>query len=56
MSYTLGFIGAGNMAEAIARSAIDNHVLSSAGMIAADPTPQRQDAFKAMGIADGTRI
>ena len=56
MKYELGFIGAGNMAEAICRAAIDQNVLSADQIIAADPSVERRDAFVAMGVnvADDT--
>ncbi len=50
MQYELGFIGAGNMAEAIAKAAIDKHILQPQQIIAADPSPQRRDAFKKLGV------
>jgi pyrroline-5-carboxylate reductase len=51
MPHTLGFIGAGNMAEAIARAAIDHGVLRPGDMIACDPTEARRAVFTSMGIA-----
>lgn len=50
----LGFVGAGNMAEAIARSAISAGVLRPDQMMAADPSAQRLAVFEAMGarVAD----
>lgn len=51
MKYDLGFLGAGNMAEAIARAAIDKGVLPPQAMIAADPALARRDVFQAMGVA-----
>jgi pyrroline-5-carboxylate reductase len=51
MTYELGFIGAGNMAEAIARAAIDRGVLQAGQMIAFDPTPARQQVFRQLGVA-----
>lgn len=51
MQYTLGFLGAGNMAEAIAKAAIDKGVLTPAQMIAADPAAARREVFTEMGIA-----
>ena len=51
MQYELGFIGAGNMAEAIARAAIDRQILAAGQMIAFDPTPARVKLFAEMGIA-----
>ncbi|MEO1235803.1 MAG: pyrroline-5-carboxylate reductase [Planctomycetota bacterium] len=51
MEYTLGLIGAGNMAEAIVRGAIDNGVLPPAKIAAADPSVERREVFEAMGVA-----
>ncbi len=51
MKYRLGLIGAGNMAEAIARGAIESGVLSADQIVAADPSPARQQVFKDLGIA-----
>ena len=51
MTYELGFIGAGNMAEAIARAALDKGVLSAGQMIASDPAEPRRGVFAALGIA-----
>jgi pyrroline-5-carboxylate reductase len=48
----LGFLGAGNMAEAIARGILGAKVLAPGQIIAADPAPARRDLFKsALGIA-----
>ena len=49
--YELGFLGAGNMAEAIARAAIDKSVLKPEQMIAADPNDQRCAVLSQLGIA-----
>ena len=51
MRYRLGFIGAGNMAEAIARAAIDTGIMPSHDMIAADTAEERREVFRALGIA-----
>ncbi len=51
MKYTLGFLGAGNMAEAIAKAAIDRGVLAPEQIIASDPSEARRAVFAAMGIA-----
>lgn len=51
MKYTLGFLGAGNMAEAIAKAAIDRGVLAAEQIIASDPSQARQSVFQSMGIA-----
>src|SRR4051812_31746260 len=51
MSYELGIIGAGNMAEAIARGVIAKRVLGPHQIIAADVSPQRRELFeKQLGI------
>lgn len=51
MNYELGIIGAGNMAEAIVRGVIGGGILQPSQMVAADPSPQRQDIFRnGMGI------
>lgn len=50
MSYELGFLGAGNMAEAIARAAIGAGVLRADQMIAADPMPARREVFDKLGV------
>ena len=52
-TYKLGFLGAGNMAEAIARAALENGLLKVGDMIAADPVPQRREVFTQLGIAAG---
>lgn len=51
MQYELGFLGAGNMAEAIARAAIEHHVVAARRMIAADPDEGRRRTFAALGVA-----
>jgi pyrroline-5-carboxylate reductase len=43
--WALGLIGAGNMAEAIARGVIRSGLMTPAQIAAADPTPQRQQMF-----------
>lgn len=50
MRFELGFIGAGNMAEAIARAAIGAGIVRAEAMIAADPSDARRAVFAAMGI------
>ncbi len=50
MHYDLGFIGAGNMAEAIVRAAIEQKVLAPQRIIAADVSEARRDAFAALGV------
>lgn len=51
MKYELGFIGAGNMAEAICKAAVDHKILSADQIIAADPSEDRRALFTAMGVA-----
>jgi pyrroline-5-carboxylate reductase len=45
MTFELGIIGAGNMAEAIARGVVNSGVLLPSSILAADPTPQRRELF-----------
>ena len=54
MTVTRGFIGAGHMAEAIARAAVTADVLKPDRMIAADPSEARRAAFEALGVATTT--
>ncbi len=51
MSESLGIIGAGNMAEAIVRSALDEGVLSPDGIAVADPSDTRRAMFESLGVA-----
>lgn len=46
MSYELGIIGAGNMAEAIVRGVIGAGLYQPSQLLAADRSPQRQDLFR----------
>jgi pyrroline-5-carboxylate reductase len=46
---TLGFIGAGNMAEAIARGVLNAELLPAGQIVAADPEPARREVFAGMG-------
>ncbi|MEO0513713.1 MAG: pyrroline-5-carboxylate reductase [Planctomycetota bacterium] len=50
MRYSLGFIGAGNMAEAIARGAARTGVIPAEQMIAADPSRERLAVFESFGV------
>lgn len=51
MPHELAIIGAGNMAEAIARGLLDGKVFAASQMIAADVSPQRRELFsKTLGI------
>lgn len=51
MKYTLGFLGAGNMAEAIARAAIDQGIVEASAIFASDPSADRRAVFEAFGVA-----
>ncbi len=53
--YQLGFIGAGNMAEAICKAAIDGGVLSAEQMIVSDPSTERRALFTVMNVATADR-
>ncbi len=46
MAYELGIIGAGNMAEAIARGVLDSNVFSAKQIIATDVVPARRVLFQ----------
>lgn len=48
-SYQLGFLGAGNMAEAIARAAIDRAGIPAGQVIASDPNAERRAIFSGFG-------
>lgn len=48
--HELGFIGSGNMAEAIVRSAIAAGILKPEQIIAADPSPERREVLASLGV------
>lgn len=50
MRYELGFLGAGNMAEAIARAAIDSGTVKADKIIASDKAQSRLMLFAEMGV------
>jgi len=51
-AYELGFIGAGNMAEAIVAAVVGKGLYSAGQIVASDPVPQRRDLFaKQFGLA-----
>jgi len=50
MDMKLGMIGAGNMAEAIVRAAIDHGVVPAEQIIAADPSEDRRALFASLGV------
>lgn len=49
-SFTLGFIGAGKMAESIARGAVGSGVLPPSRIRTAHSNPARRAAFESIGI------
>ncbi len=53
MHYELGVIGAGNMAEAIARGLIARGVMAAGRIIAADPSAARRGLFEELGTRVG---
>ena len=50
MKFELGFLGAGNMAEAIVRAAIGRDVVPAAQIVSADPIAARRESFEALGV------
>ncbi len=50
---TLGFIGAGNMAEALGRGLLDAGLIAPAQIRASDPSAERRALWTAMGVAAG---
>ncbi|MDR0868169.1 MAG: pyrroline-5-carboxylate reductase [Planctomycetota bacterium] len=48
------FIGAGNMAEAIARAVVTNELSAPAEIIVCDPSAERRQIFAALGIQTAT--
>lgn len=50
MQYKLGLIGAGNMAEAIARGADRTGVIGASQMVASDPSDDRLKVFASFGV------
>lgn len=50
MKYKLGFIGAGNMAEAVAKAAINQGLVAADKIIASDTNAARRELFAGMGI------
>ena len=49
-TFQVGVIGAGNMAEAIFRGALEAGVLGADAVLAADPSAERRAVFEGMGI------
>lgn len=50
MTHDLAFIGAGNMAEAIARSVIEKQLFQPSRLVAFDPAAGRRAAFEKLGV------
>ena len=50
MGYRLAFIGAGNMAEAIVRAALQQQAVRADELILADPSEQRRQLFADLGV------
>ena len=46
---SVGFIGAGQMAEALARGLIAKNVVKAADIYATDPMPERKEVFRSFG-------
>jgi len=51
MQYRLGFIGCGNMAQAIAAGAIEQRVLAPTDIIASDPSDENRGVFSQWGCS-----
>jgi pyrroline-5-carboxylate reductase len=49
MNKRVGFMGAGQMAEALARGLIDKGVIEPANICCSDPTPSRKELFRSLG-------
>jgi pyrroline-5-carboxylate reductase len=45
----IGFIGAGQMAEALARGLVSKGVVAAENIYAADPTQERKEVFRSFG-------
>lgn len=45
----IGFMGAGQMAEALARGLIDKGVVQASQICCSDPTPARKELFRSLG-------
>src|SRR5882672_10667820 len=60
MTYELGMIGAGNMAEAIARGVIHGGLMQPAQIIASDVSAERRQLFikdlRVEAVADNVRV
>ncbi len=50
MDRRIGFMGAGQMAEAMARGFLAKGLLTADRMCASDPNQERKDIFNALGI------
>jgi pyrroline-5-carboxylate reductase len=54
VTHDLAFIGAGNMAEAIARSVITRNLVSPSKLVAFDPAESRRRVFESIGVRFAT--
>ncbi len=54
MQYELGFIGGGNMAEAIVRAAVQNRIVPPQRIIVSDPVEKRLALFELLGVKTTT--
>ncbi len=54
MQCQIGFIGGGNMAEAMVRAGLTSEVLSADRVIVADPADERRSVFEALGVTTTT--
>jgi pyrroline-5-carboxylate reductase len=50
MDATIGFIGAGNMAEAIVKGLLEKKVVEPSRLTLSDPSDERREHFKAQGL------
>ena len=51
MRYELGIIGGGNMAEAILRAVVDNHIISAERIVVSEPQAERRAMLEPLGVA-----
>jgi len=59
MSYELGIIGAGNMAEAIVRRIVSEHLVGAESIVVSDPAEARRQVFASLGtraVDDNTEV
>lgn len=49
-TYNLGFIGAGKLAESIARGVVKSSILPASRILTAHHRPERRSAFQSFGV------